>query len=61
MGSVMMAGAACGIYGSLEEAAEVFVEPGRLYEPDSRRNALYMEKFRKYERLYKAVQSVMAD
>ena len=61
MGSVMMAGAACGIYGSLEEAAEVFVKPGRLYEPDSSRNALYMEKFRKYERLYKAVQSVMAD
>ena len=59
MGSVMLAGTACGIYGSLEEAAKVFVKPGKVFTPDASRHASYMEKFAKYRRIYNAMQEIM--
>lgn len=58
-GSVMMAGVACGIYKSIEEASSVFVKQGVWYEPDEKKHALYMEKYRKYKKLYQNVKDVM--
>lgn len=58
-GSVMMAGVACGIYRSLEEAAGVFIKEGTWYEPNEQKHFLYMEKYRKYKKLYLNVKAVM--
>lgn len=58
-GSVMMAGVACGIYGSLKEASGIFVKPGRWYEPNTAKHDLYMEKYEKYKKLYRNVKEVM--
>lgn len=58
-GSVMMAGASCGIYSSLDEAKEVFVKPGTWFEPDEMKHELYLEKYRKYQKLYESAKFVM--
>lgn len=52
LGCMMMAAVADGAYASVREAFARAVKAGREYLPDPGRHAAYMEKFRKYKRLY---------
>ncbi len=59
VGSAMMAGLACGAFGSIAEAAAKMVRRVGLFDPDPARHALYSEVFSRYERLYAAVRPLV--
>lgn len=59
VGSAMMAGLACGAFGSIAEAAAKMVRRVGRFDPDPARHALYSEVFSRYERLYDAVRPLV--
>lgn len=59
LGCIMLAGTACGLYQSLEEAAEIFVKPGKEYLPNQERHQEYQKYYQKYKKMYEAVSTVM--
>ena len=59
VGCAMMAGLACGAFGSIAEAAAKMVRRVGRFDPDPARHALYSEVFSRYERLYAAVRPLM--
>lgn len=59
VGSAMMAGLACGAFGSIAEAAAKMVRRVGRFDPDPARHALYSEVFARYERLYAAVRPLV--
>ena len=59
VGSAMMAGLACGAFGSIAEAAAKMVRRAGRFDPDPARHALYSEVFSRYERLYAAVRPLV--
>ena len=52
LGSGMLAAAACGIHGSIKEAAEAMSGVGARYEPDEERTGKYEELYEVYKELY---------
>ncbi|MDF2921279.1 MAG: hypothetical protein K0R57_193 [Paenibacillaceae bacterium] len=60
LGCIMLAGAACGIYGSVAEAERIFVKAGRTYAPDPARHEIYRKWYRKYKKCYEAVKTILA-
>ncbi len=58
LGSVMLSGVACGIFGSLEEAAGAFVRQGKTYLPRKGKHENYMRVYARYKRLYPALKDV---
>lgn len=59
LGSVMLAGVACGVYASLQEAESALIKIGLTYEPDPQKHERYQSWYRKYKKCYEAVKSVM--
>lgn len=59
LGCIMLAGTACGLYQSLEEAAGIFVRPGKEYVPNWERNQEYQKYYQKYKKMYEAVSTIM--
>lgn len=59
LGCVMLAGVSSGIYESLEQARDIFVKTKGIYYPRPDKTALYMEKYKKYKKLYQAVKSII--
>ncbi len=59
MGVAMIAGTACGIYASLDDAAKKLIRIKRYYYPDAKKHDIYMEKFQTYKRIYPATRSIM--
>ncbi len=59
IGCAMLAGKAAGIFGSLEEAAEIFVKQGRTYEPRQQVQEQYNRNYERYRNLYQAVKMVL--
>ena len=60
LGAAMLAGLACGVLASADEAAAIFVRRERVFEPNARRHALYREKHALYRQLYPALQPVLS-
>lgn len=58
LGAAVMAGAACGLFKSIEDGVRQLVRIRGTYQPDPARHARYMEIFEKYKRLYNAVRYV---
>lgn len=58
LGSIILSGHACGAYASLEEGAQVFVHPGRVFEPRPEVRAQYDEIYARYKNLYQAVRTL---
>jgi xylulokinase len=52
LGAAMLAALACGVYKDAAEAAQKMVHVGRVYTPDERKHAQYMEIYERYERIY---------
>ena len=52
LGSGMLAAAACGMHGSIKEAAEAMSGVGVRYEPDERRTGAYEKLYEVYKELY---------
>ena len=61
LGSIMLAGLACGIYQSMEEAEKIFVKENQTYYPDPQKHQEYQKFYKKYKKLYSAVKSVLAE
>ena len=58
MGCAMLGAVAAGDFASLKEAAEAMVRPGRRYEPDPRRSAVYAQRMAAYRSLYPAIRPI---
>ena len=54
-GAAMGAGIACGIFRDVEDAVNQMVHIGKTYYPQRQYEAVYAEKFRRYEAALKAV------
>jgi xylulokinase len=52
LGAAMLAGIATGVFDDAGEAAEVFVQSDRVFEPDAARHALYREKHALYRQVF---------
>ena len=59
LGCIMLAGLACGIYESLEEAEKIFVKERQTFYPNSQIHEKYQKLYIKYKKLYSAVKSVL--
>ncbi len=60
LGAAMIAATAAGIVASYDEAVDLFVKPGQIFEPDARRHAFYQEKYQYYRELYPRLKDVLA-
>ena len=58
LGVAILAGAACGVYASLEEGVDRLVKLRGSYLPDSGKHQCYQELFRTYRRIYPAVREI---
>jgi len=52
LGAAILAGAGCEVFPSLEDGVSQMVKLGKTFEPDPRKQALYTERFAKYQRLW---------
>ncbi|AJG98220.1 hypothetical protein LF65_01615 [Clostridium beijerinckii] len=59
LGCIMLAGLACGIYNSMEEAEKIFIQERDTYYPNSQKHEEYKKIYRKYKKLYNAVKLVL--
>ena len=60
VGAAMLAGIATGVYGSAQEAVEVFVKRERVFEPDAARHAAYKEKLALYRELFPSMRGLLS-
>jgi len=53
VGAAIVAGVACGTYGSVQEACKIVVKPkGEIIEPNMRNHKIYMEYYELFKELY---------
>jgi xylulokinase len=60
MGAAMIAAVAVGACASYAEAVDLFVKPGKVFEPDMRRHSFYREKYGQYRQLYPSLKKILA-
>jgi len=60
LGCIMLSGVACGVYESLEAAAEVFIQKAAEYTPNADAHAAYEVWFSRYKKLYSAMKEIYA-
>jgi xylulokinase len=58
LGSAILAGKGIGLYNSIKEAAQRFVETDKEYEPDINNSAAYMEGYEVYRQLYTSLKNI---
>ena len=58
LGVAILAGTACGVYKSIEDAVDKLVKKKKEFYPDAIMHELYREKFKTYKRIYPAVKSI---
>ena len=59
--ALVLAGAGCGVFPSLEAGVKQMVKLGKTFEPDPRKQALYTERFAKYQRLWPLLAGYLRD
>ncbi|MBT2293703.1 hypothetical protein J7E73_32345 [Paenibacillus albidus] len=59
LGCIMLAGVACGLYESIEEAERILVHVKETYVPNLEKHEQYMGIYQKYKKLYDAVNDVL--
>ena len=59
VGSAMLTGIALGVFKNIEDAANHMVEQVTTYIPREKYHKLYMEEYKKFEKLYGAVRDLM--
>jgi xylulokinase len=52
LGAALMAGIGCGMFGSLQQAANSFVQIDRSFEPQRDKVARHDQRFEQYKQLY---------
>jgi xylulokinase len=61
LGAAILAGAGCGVFPSLEDGVSHMVKLGRTFEPNPQKQALYNERFAKYQRLWPLLADFLRD
>lgn len=61
LGAALLAGVATGVFSSPAEGVERFVKRDRVFEPDSRRRAAYLERYEKYRKLFPLLKDLLAE
>lgn len=61
LGGAMLAAVGCGIFGSVEEAAEKVVKIKETVEPDPETVALYKKRYHMYIKIYPSVKNLFYD
>lgn len=59
LGCIILAGVACGIYKNIEEAINIFVEIGEIFEPNPEKHKAYMKFYNNYKKLYEALKKII--
>ncbi|NOU35986.1 MAG: hypothetical protein HOO88_04375 [Kiritimatiellaceae bacterium] len=59
LGAAMLAGLSTDVFKTAEEAVHLFVKRDRVFEPNARRHAMYLEKHALYEQLYPSLKPVL--
>ena len=59
LGVALIAGVALGEFPSYADACARFIQPGRIFEPDMSRHAIYREKFQHYRELYPRLKDLL--
>lgn len=59
LGCIMLAGLACGIYKSIEEAEKIFVKVKQTYYPNTEKHEQYKKLYKRYKKLYSTVKTVL--
>ncbi|WP_068505136.1 FGGY-family carbohydrate kinase [Paenibacillus kribbensis] len=59
LGCIMLAGLACELYESIEEAEQIFVKVNRTYTPNPDKHEQYKKWLQKYKKCYDAVKTVL--
>lgn len=59
LGCIMLAGVACGIYESIDEAEEILVHVKETYVPNREKHKQYMVLYQKYKKIYGAVKDIL--
>lgn len=59
VGSIMLAGVACGAYRNLQEASDAFVKLQKTYYPRPEKTGEYAELYHKYQKVYQAVKAIL--
>ena len=57
-GAAMLAMVGCGVFESVQAAADALVEVSSVTEPDPALTALYDAQYRKYKKIYPALRDV---
>ena len=57
----MLAMVGCGVYASVQEAADALVELASTTEPDPELTARYEEQYQKFRRIYPALKGVFPE
>ena len=52
LGAAILAGVGCGAFPSIKSGVEAMVHLDRRFEPDERKQRIYLERFEKYRQLY---------
>ena len=60
-GGAMLAMVGCGVYASVQEAADALVELASTTEPDPELTARYEEQYQKFRRIYPALKGVFPE
>jgi sugar (pentulose or hexulose) kinase len=60
LGAAILAGTACGMYGSVDEGVEMTVKTSRVVEPDSDRMKAYDGRFETYQQLHPSLRQLNA-
>lgn len=60
LGCIMLAGLACNIFSSMEEAERIFVKEKQTYYPNPQKHEEYQKLYKKYKHLYSAVKSILS-
>jgi xylulokinase len=61
LGAAILGGTGCGVFPSLEAGVKTMVQLERTFEPDPQKQALYSERFAKYQRLWPLMADYLHD
>ncbi|MGN1077508.1 MAG: L-fuculokinase [Candidatus Gallimonas sp.] len=61
VGTIMLTGVAVGAFENLSAAKKVMIREGKTYYPDPVKHRRYLEKYKRYEKIYQAVRPLFGE
>lgn len=61
LGTIMLTGVAVGAFENLSAAKKTMIKEGKTYYPDPVKHEQYLEKYKRYEKIYRAVRPLLGE